>query len=78
MFLYARCDAVAAGEENWRTALRDRSLPWRRVIPGTGEYLLYVAAEAAHSVGISAEAFYTLAAERIPISFETGSNTEQW
>lgn len=80
VFLYARCDTVAAGRAVWQDALTSRTLPWGTVDPstGNGELLLYVAGEEVEDRQLDIDAFYDLVEQRILVSFETGSNPAGW
>jgi hypothetical protein len=81
VFLYARCASVLGGEENWRRAVADRTLAWGTDAPdleGNAEFLLYVAYYAARAQGVTGEDYYDAVGAAVPISFESGSNTERW
>ena len=79
VFLYARLDTICAGESVWLEAIREGTLPWGSVDPtlGAGELLLSAAPNAADAQG-GWEEFGAKYAERVLVSYETGSNTDGW
>lgn len=80
VFLYARADTVSAGRANWEEAVATQTLPWGGADPltGTGEFLLYVGLGAAERQGVTFDEYLDLRVDRVPLSYETGSNTLGW
>ncbi len=80
VFLYSRCDTVVAGREVWQDAVDTDTLPWGTVDPttGNGEFLLYVAVDAADRMGTPLEEYFDAQFASYTLSFETGSNPLGW
>lgn len=81
VFLYARCASVLGGRDSWAAAVAEGTLDWGDDAPdveGNAESLLYVASDAAFAQGVDFGDYYDLVWERIPISYESGSNTALW
>ena len=80
VFLYARADTVSAGRETWEEAVSTQTLPWGGADPmsGAGEFLLFVGLGAAERQGVTIDEYFTLLAERVPLSYETGSTPLGW
>jgi hypothetical protein len=79
-FLYARADTVSAGRATWEEAVATQTLPWGGADPltGTGEFLLYVGLAAAELQGVTFDEYLDRRVERVPLSYETGSNPLGW
>lgn len=81
VFLYARCATVLGGQAAWERAVAERTLEWGEDAPdvdGMSESLLYMSWDAAGALGYTVDDYIELLVERIPLSFETGSNAELW
>lgn len=80
VFLYARADTISAGKATWEEAVNTQTLPWGGADPlaGTGEFLLYVGVGAAERQGITFDEYFAQLLERVPLSYETGSNPLGW
>ncbi|MBU1587017.1 MAG: DUF4240 domain-containing protein [Actinobacteria bacterium] len=77
-FLYSRCATIMAGRETWRHAVENGTLEWGADVTGSSEWLLFVGLAAAEAQGIDVDDYYDEVFGSIPISYETGSNTELW
>lgn len=80
-FLYARCATVLGGRESWSAAVDEQTLAWgddQPDVDGYSELLLYVALEAARAQGMTMDEYFETSFSAIPVSPETGSNTERW
>jgi hypothetical protein len=81
VFLYARCATVLGGETAWERAVAEHTLEWGEDPPdvnGWAELLLYVSWDAAGALGLTVQEYIDLLSERIPLSYETGSNADLW
>ena len=79
--LYARCATVLGGRDAWQRAVDEQTLEWGDDAPdldGAGEYLLYLAWDAALAQGLTSEEFSELRETAIAISAETGGNAQRW
>ena len=72
LFLYARCAVVAAGKSSWERILNNPAGMAGTWYAFDGEFLLLVAPDAWERVTDTA---YT---HESPVSYETGSNTDNW
>jgi hypothetical protein len=80
-FLYFRCEAVLAGYDTWQRDAAQQILDWRPDSPdltGVSEDLLYVGLDAARAQGVADDDYFNRLFERVPISYETGSNPTYW
>lgn len=80
-FLYARCATVLGGRASWSDAVAQKTLDWGSDSPdlsGSSEYLLYLGLDAALAQGTDPYDYYDEVYSAIPISYETGSNSELW
>jgi len=80
VFLYGRADTVSSGEKFFARALRDDTLPHAGNAPseGDGEFLLYVAMDAATAAGATEREWDSATASHRELSYETGSNPAGW
>jgi hypothetical protein len=81
VFLYARCATILGGQAAWERAVVERTLEWGDDPPdvdGWSELLLYVSWDAAGALGLTVGEYIELLSERIPVSYETGSNSDLW
>ncbi len=77
-FLYARADTVAAGREQWESAMKDGELPAGGTEPMNGELLLYATLDASVAQGMGEFELWDLESERYSLSYESGSNPTGW
>ena len=78
VFLYARCDTVLTGQVGWQDARTTGTLPWGDAEPLSGEWVLGIGMQLAEAVGVGNDDYFAMVYDRIPISYETGSNESQW